>query len=238
MHESYLINLKRRIEATVLHHFKRMDCNEGVTRHMQRKKEKKMEKNLLFCPTCQRLKTIDEFSLNARMDKVKTCRSCKWIDRAEEPWVDLLPFRFILRQIRNYERLHQAAPSVAFILQDKDVHHTVMKIWHGHSALSECNDIYQLRLCRWKKEEEWSPWNSILLTAEEVKAHSRVDNLAEVYEDEFMSHVFNKHALSKRHFRQLMRYDSDFTESAKGNVMLDEESEYYNRPVQDCLFDL
>ncbi|XP_074041281.1 IQ motif and ubiquitin-like domain-containing protein [Leptinotarsa decemlineata] len=235
--ENFLKTLEKRIEAMVLHHFKQVECNEGVTRYMNKLKEKKMEKSLLFCPTCQQLKTIDAFKLNARTDKVKTCTSCKWLDKAEEPWVDLLPFRFILKQIRNYERLQHAASSLAFILQDKDIHHIITNIWHGHSALSECNDIYQLRLCRWRKEEEWSPWNCILLTAEEAKVHLKVDKLDTVYEEEFMNHVFNKHALAKKHFKQLTRYDRHFTEAAKGDARLDEDSEYYNKPVHDCLFD-
>lgn len=87
-------------------------------------------------------------TINCRLDKIKTCSSCKWLDKAEEPWIDLSPYKFILRQIRNYERLHKGKSSIAFILQDRDVHFIVTYIWHGHSALSECNDVYQLRLVR------------------------------------------------------------------------------------------
>ncbi|KAJ8933940.1 hypothetical protein NQ314_013696, partial [Rhamnusium bicolor] len=147
--------LEKRIEKMILHHFQLTECNEGVTNHMRKIREKKHEKE---------------------MDKVKICTSCKWLDKAEEPWIDLSPYRFILKLIRNYERLHHATSSVAFILQDKDIHHIMTYIWHGHSALSECNDVYQLRLCRWKVNEEWTPWNCILLTVEEAKAHLRIEN--------------------------------------------------------------
>lgn len=230
--------LEKRIEAMVLHHFKLTECNEGVTRHMRLMREKKMEKNLVFCPRCQLFKTIDAFNLTARMEKVKICATCKWLDKAEEPWIDVLPYRFILKQIRNYERLHHAATSVAFILQEKDIHHIVTYLWHGHSALSECNDIYCLRLCRWNIKEEWSPWNCILLTVEEAKAHLKIVDLKEVYEEEFISTIFNKHALAKKHFSQLMKYDRHFTRVSTGDIMLQEDSEYYNKVKHDCQLDL
>nr|CAH7725530.1 unnamed protein product [Callosobruchus chinensis] len=234
----HLDALEKRIDATVLHHFKLPECNEGVTKHMHTVKMKKMKKGLAYCPRCQRFKTIDRFKLNGRTNKVKICSSCKWLDKAEEPWIDLLPYRFMLRQIRNYERLHHAASSVAFILQDKDIYHIVTNIWHSHSALSENNDVYQLRLVRWDVTKEWSPWNCILLTVEEASVHLRVRNLQDVYEEEFLKHIFNKHALARKHFPLLKAYDRHFTEMVRGDMRLDEESEYYNKPEPDCLFDL
>ncbi|XP_056633896.1 IQ and ubiquitin-like domain-containing protein [Diorhabda sublineata] len=232
-----LQGLEKRIEACVLHHFKLIECNEGVTRHMLTVQERKMEKNLQYCPRCQKFKTIDGFKLTARTDKLRICRNCKWLDKSEEPWVDLSPYRFILKQIRNYERLHHAVSSVAFILQDIDIHHIIVQIWHGHSALSECNDIYQLRLVRWDIHKEWAPWNCILLTAEEAKAHLKVISLSYVYEEEFISHVTNKHVLARRHFSNLKAFDKYFAETTKGDIRLDENSEYYNKPKTECLKD-
>lgn len=236
MDEKYLESLELRIEAMVVRHFQLPECNEGVTTHLKNMKQKNMEKNLLYCHRCQKLKTVDKFTLNARMGSEKICTSCRWLDKSEEPWIDLSPYRFILRQIRNYERLHKATSSVAFILQDKDIHYIITHIWHGHSALSECMDQYQLRLCRWKVKEEWSPWNCILLTVEEARAHLVIKNLKEVYEEEFINHIFNKHALAKKHFSQLMDYDKHFAEYAKGDCRLDDDSDFYNKPEYDCLF--
>lgn len=69
-----------------------------------------------------------------------------------------------------------------------------------------------------------------MLTLEEAKAHLRVSNIEDVYEKEFIDHVFNKHALARKKFRQLSVYDQHFTEFAKGDPKLDENSDYYNRP--------
>ena len=44
-------------------------------------------------------------------------------------------------------------------------------IWTGQSILSACTDIYQLHFVRWNKEEEWTPWNTLLLTLDEAESH-------------------------------------------------------------------
>lgn len=236
MEVKYLCVLEKRIEALVLHHFKLVECNEGVTNYMRKTQKKKQEKDLLYCQRCQSGKSIESFSLNARLAKIKICSRCAWLDKTEEPWMNLLPYRYILKQIRNFERRHHASSSVAFIVQDKDIHFIVNQIWHGHSALSECNNIYELRLCRWKVKEDWSPWNCILLTMNEAQAHLRIDNLEEVYETQFFSHVFNKHALAKKHFPQLTHYDRHFTEKAKEDKKLQDNSSFYNKNQPDCPF--
>lgn len=69
-----------------------------------------------------------------------------------------------------------------------------------------------------------------MLTLEEAKAHLRVPNIEDVYEKEFIDHVFNKHALARKKFRQLSTYDQHFTEFAKSDPKLDENSDYYHRP--------
>jgi hypothetical protein len=50
-------------------------------------------------------------------------------------------------------------------------------IWNSQSILSASNDIYQLIFVRWNKDEEWTPWNTILLTAEEAESHLKLKNL-------------------------------------------------------------
>ncbi|KAJ8959804.1 hypothetical protein NQ318_011536 [Aromia moschata] len=236
MDKRTLNSLQKRIEAMVIHHFGTPECNEGVTMHAKKSEEREMERSLSYCQRCGKLKTINSFTLNARTEKVKICFTCKWLDKSEEPWADLSPYQYILKLIRNYERLHHAVSSVAFILHDRDIHHIVTYIWHGHSALSECNEIYRLRLVRWRVNEEWSPWNCILLTIEEAAAHLRVADLEEVYEEEFRNHIFNKHALAKQQFWQLTCYDTCFTRLAEGDEKLDEHSDFHNKPVHDCLF--
>ena len=55
-----------------------------------------------------------------------------------------------------------------------------MTIWYGKSLLSENSDLFNLVLVRWDKYEQWSPWNTILLTRDEAEAHVRLENLNQV----------------------------------------------------------
>ncbi|XP_008201125.1 IQ motif and ubiquitin-like domain-containing protein [Tribolium castaneum] len=203
----HIETLQKRIEALLLHHFQQSECNEGVTNRYNRLTEKAMKENLFYCHSCKKLKPIECYNVGVKTNAAKICATCRFIDRSKEPWIDISPYRFILRQIRKNERLLHALSSIAFIIQDKDIYYLVTHIWHGHSALSECDNIYQLRLCRWDKTKDWSPWNCILLTAEEAKAHLKIDKLEDVYDEHFLSNVFNKHALTKKYFAQSFDID-------------------------------
>lgn len=201
IHPNHLDVLHKRIEALLLRHFRQAECNGGVTNHMVRVKEKLMEDNLFYCNRCQKLKTHDLFTLNSRVTKLNVCLLCSWYDRVIEPWIDLEPYRFMLRRIRREERIKNSCSSLAFIMQDVDIHLIVTQIWHSHSAINENDNIYNLRLCRWFKDEDWAPWNCILLTKEEAKSHLNIRKLQDVYDKEFFRHVFNKHTLAKRMFK-------------------------------------
>lgn len=54
-------------------------------------------------------------------------------------------------------------------------------IWTGQSILSASTDIYQLHFVRWNKEEEWTPWNTVLLTLDEAESHLKLKNLELVW---------------------------------------------------------
>jgi flavorubredoxin len=46
--------------------------------------------------------------------------------------------------------------------------------------MSGQTDLYELRLVRYLKDEEWSPWNCILLTHQEADIHAQLGNLFKV----------------------------------------------------------
>ena len=66
--------------------------------------------------------------------------------------------------------------------QETDLRYLIENIWGGQSALSSEKELYELRLVRWDRREQWSPWNCILLSKEEAQAHLRLDGLEEVRE--------------------------------------------------------
>jgi len=65
-------------------------------------------------------------------------------------------------------------------VQSVDIRQLVLDIWNGKSVLSENSDMFNLVLVRWDKYQQWSPWNTILLTRDEAEAHDRLDDVTQV----------------------------------------------------------
>lgn len=62
-------------------------------------------------------------------------------------------------------------------MKERDIQYMFETIWNSQSVLSANDDIYQLHFVRWNREEEWTPWNTILLTLEEADSHLKLINL-------------------------------------------------------------
>lgn len=58
-------------------------------------------------------------------------------------------------------------------------------------------------LPRWDLTKEWSPWNCILLTDDEARAHARIIDLRSIYGDALMKNVQNKHHIGMVNFSKL-----------------------------------
>ncbi|KAM3966971.1 IQ motif and ubiquitin-like domain-containing protein [Aphomia sociella] len=206
--------LRRRVAASVFQLIKTSELNSGVTKCKDIRDYRKMGNNRLhFCELCHQVKSYTDFPLNAKMNGYLICTSCSWKDVTERSWVDMTPYRFILRAVQRDERRRKCWGSLAFVLQDKDIFFIVEKLWHSHSAISECNDVTELRLCRWHANEDWSPWNCFLVTVQEMKAHLKLEVPEEVYDEELIQKVRNKHKLAKANFEQLMSVNKRFTET-------------------------
>lgn len=206
--------LRRRIAANIVQFIKTSELNFSITKRKDIKDSRKMEDNRMhFCRLCHQVKLYTDFPLNTKMSGFFICTSCSWKDVTERSWIDMTPYRFILRAIQRDERRRKCWGSLAFVLQEKDIFFIVEKLWHSHSAISECNDINELRLCRWHVSEDWSPWNCFLVTVQEMKAHLKLQNPEEVYDEELVQKVQIKHKLAKANFEQLLVINKRFTES-------------------------
>jgi hypothetical protein len=80
-------------------------------------------------------------------------------------------------------------------MQAYDLQFLIEQLWHGQSALSGINDRYLLRICRWKKNEPWTPWNCVLLTEEEAVAHLHLDSVDKSYQKSFLHKVCVHYAI-------------------------------------------
>lgn len=206
--------LRRRVAASVLQFIKTSDLNSQVTKLKDIRDYRKMANDgLYFCEMCYQVKIYTDFPLNAKMEGFLVCMSCSWKDTTERCWIDMTPYKFILRAVQRDERRRKCWASLAFVLQEKDIFFIVEKLWHSHSAISECRDVTELRLCRWNVNKDWSPWNCFLITLQEMKAHLKLEAPEEVYDEELVKKVNNKHVLAKANFEQLLTVNKRFTES-------------------------
>ncbi|KAJ8724471.1 hypothetical protein PYW08_015945 [Mythimna loreyi] len=206
--------LRRRTAGAVIRLIQTSELNSGVTKYKDLRDYKNMENgNLHFCELCHQVKPYTDFPLDTRMSGCLICKSCSWKDVNERTWIDMTPFKFILRAVQRDERRRKCWGSLAFVLQEKDIFFIVEKLWHSHSAISECSDLTELRLCRWHVHEDWAPWNCFLVTVQEMKAHLKLEDPESVYDEELVQKVGNKHKLARANFEQLTAVNKRYTET-------------------------
>ena len=81
----------------------------------------------------------------------------------------------MLRDLRRSE----ADSDVVFILTEKDILFLVQEVWDSRSAISNSDE--DLVLTRWNQSAPWAPWNSFLITSDELDAHKAVSAQGEGY---------------------------------------------------------
>lgn len=166
-----------------------------------------------MCSKCRRGRdSIKSFELDTRQGEASVCRNCTQMGDQQHP--DLGVYRNILRSIRRDERKRGALASYAFIIQAEDIRLIVETIFHGHSVISQCNDMQKLRLPRWLKSDDWSPWNCVLLTDKETRYHLNIKgDLKTVYDQHMIKVIESKLFMSRQVFGQLHDFDHEFVES-------------------------
>ncbi|XP_075147763.1 IQ motif and ubiquitin-like domain-containing protein [Haematobia irritans] len=163
-----------------------------------------------MCWVCKQVKPYSQFAIRTRQFQVDTCKKCYYLKVAS---TENVVYTGILRSIQRDERKKHCSSSCAFIMQVDDIRHIVDQIWHGHSVLSKCNNLARLRLPRWNKSEEWSPWNCVCLTDTETRNHNRVEDLEKVYDLKTRLEIANRHMLAKSAFHNLATVSVEFTET-------------------------
>lgn len=126
---------------------------------------------------------------------------CTWLRQQNIDKSDYDPYTFLLNGIRADEQRRNCYSSLLYVMQEPGIYHLVNNIWHGHSIVSESDDIYNLRLVRFNIEEEWSPWNCILLTTEEAETHYYVKSFETFYSKRLLHKIRLAHQIAKSHFK-------------------------------------
>ncbi|XP_014288973.1 IQ motif and ubiquitin-like domain-containing protein [Halyomorpha halys] len=151
------------------------------------------------CISCNELKPSKAFikrNINSRH-----CKSCLWLLNRNTGVPPLGPYKFMLAEMRKC--LINKKHSILDIIKPHEIFRLVNKVWNGKSALSGNRDPFKLWLARWDVQREWTPWNCILLTKDEVQIHEQVENPETFYEQRFIFEVKRKHIEAKMEFKKL-----------------------------------
>ena len=183
-----LIGLRQRILTRYMQLIRSPVHNPEITRfesqmpvpvlHAAQPKEHKRGSNAEFCLSCRNYLPRTKFSLSSGV--VGRCSNCEQLDNDARSRQDLSVYKGMLDRIKHDEESKNNTTSPIFQLQDSDIRYIVRSFWDSRSILSGLSNMYELRLIRWIHDEEWSPWNCILLTHSEADIHTELSNLFKV----------------------------------------------------------
>uniref|UniRef100_A0A1A8MZP7 IQ motif and ubiquitin domain containing n=1 Tax=Nothobranchius pienaari TaxID=704102 RepID=A0A1A8MZP7_9TELE len=216
-----LVGLRQRICTLFLQYIKTPAFNPNVAK-LQKvpQNPSKLYKDVVRCQGCRRYLCSADFSPAPGGFLGVRCKHCARIDNIARSREDLSLYRNILQKLRTHEQTLSKEPSILALLQVEDIRYLTEKVWESCSALSGSKDLYKLVFVRWKHQEDWSPWNCILLSNEETSAHLKVKDVNKVYSTTFTRWVGQKHAIAREYFSQiptLAKYLESQPAAALGN---------------------
>ncbi|XP_056429761.1 IQ and ubiquitin-like domain-containing protein isoform X2 [Hyla sarda] len=199
-----LEGLRKRISTLFLQYIKTPTFNPEIARLLKIPEDSTVfRKNIYFCPSCKSYLRSTEFSLSANARTIGRCRKCSKLDNEARQREEFTKYKMLLKQLKKSEADYGDDAKIAFLLQQEDLQYLVENIWGSNSALSACDDLYELVIVRWNKYYEWSPWNCILLTKEEAAAHLNLANADQAYGIVFIRKIKHRHSLAKNYFSQI-----------------------------------
>uniref|UniRef100_A0A0B6YSZ7 IQ motif and ubiquitin-like domain-containing protein n=1 Tax=Arion vulgaris TaxID=1028688 RepID=A0A0B6YSZ7_9EUPU len=202
--ESNLTGLRKRICTLFLQYIKTPTFNPEAAKFLKVPQDSEaLRKNINYCHSCGCYLPSTDFFITTNSRNAGRCRRCQRIENEGRQREDHTYYRVMLKALHKSEEAMQDDSTLCYLLQENDLRYLVENIWSNQSVLSAWNDPYDLVLCRWNKHQEWSPWNSILLTHDEAEAHKKLFSLEEGYGHVFIHKVTQKHNFARNYFSRL-----------------------------------
>ncbi|XP_014255030.1 IQ and ubiquitin-like domain-containing protein [Cimex lectularius] len=216
-----LVGLRKRVESLFFNMIKSPEFNTQVL-NLTKSNESRLKQPLYKCKGCGKVKSPAYFFSHLRLLSFHFCMSCSWMHTTANATINLAPYTRLLNMLRASETMKCCRSSVVFLLQPMGMYYIMNVIWQGQSALSGTSYLPELRMTRWNRQEEWAPWNTILLTEAEATVHDALDDLQKFYTRWFILQVKNKHILARMHFSKVYTTDLELRESGKWTSVKDE----------------
>lgn len=145
---------------------------------------------------------MEKFPRERRL-RSTSCVYCISMQIRKDPRIVYEPYERMLWEVRRFEARMGCYGSLAFVVGAKVICRLVNKIWHGRSSISECDDLDELRLTRFRREHEWAPWNSLLLTKTEAAIHHGITDIESFYDSSLLQKFYVKNLQAKVHFESI-----------------------------------
>uniref|UniRef100_A0A8C4RGP6 IQ motif and ubiquitin domain containing n=1 Tax=Erpetoichthys calabaricus TaxID=27687 RepID=A0A8C4RGP6_ERPCA len=180
-----LEGLRQRISTLFLQYIKTPLFNPEVIRLLKVPQDPlTLRKNIYLCSGCNRYLTSSEFKITTRSSAIGRCQHCYLLENEAHHREEYSEYRDMLKHLRQTEADYPVKGKIACLIQEKDLQYLLEAIWGVQSALSAWDELSELVLVRWNKYVEWSPWNCILLTKDEAKAHFKLKDVEKVSKKE------------------------------------------------------
>jgi hypothetical protein len=170
----------------------------------------KKDQAVYYCRGCTNYLPSTSFYLSTTMKHLGRCKNCTIRENIATSRKDDSSYFKLLKNVRarENEKLEQhAGPGrpqqqqhLIDFLQESDIRYLVDSIWNRSSAVSGLHPIDELILTRWEGDEEFSPWNCVLLDRSEAKNHDAHPNPISMYSEEFVAKIAQRHLLARAYF--------------------------------------
>ncbi|XP_066583825.1 IQ motif and ubiquitin-like domain-containing protein [Prorops nasuta] len=171
---------------------------------------KPIEPRTLLCRSCQRILPFHHFAnydrrraLTSYCDCKVNRTACRYLKNGDIRCMNYEKYEHLLSRLRSEERSRNCFSGLAHVLHASDIYHLVNVIWHGCSVLSKHENIFNLRLVRFRPNETWTPWNCVLLTEREAIAHLQGDVQ---YPKHVIRQIILCHGIAKSHYSHFNVY--------------------------------
>ncbi|CAL8291807.1 unnamed protein product [Boreogadus saida] len=158
---------------------------------------------LQVCPACGGCLAPNQLTVSAGQRSAPRCGPCTVLENQGRLRRDLNPYRSLLARLRAVEERLHPQDHMTHLLEEEDMRYLVEVVWCGRSALSGAPGPQGLVMGPWVSRQAWSPWNCLLLTREENKAHLLVPDPHQAYGAALVRSVRLKHLLARNHFTQI-----------------------------------
>ncbi|KAI8834000.1 hypothetical protein BJ741DRAFT_550779 [Chytriomyces cf. hyalinus JEL632] len=171
----------------------------------------KRDQAVYYCRGCTKYLPSTEFYLSTTLTHLGRCKPCTIKENIANQRKDDSCYADLLRSMRKEEAhkrpllgsLEDANYNAIALLQETDMRHLIDVIWNRQSCISAAKNMDDLVMTRWDASMELSPWNCILLTKSEAEKHDQQSSPLDLYTDDFIRKIKQKHLASRRHFSQL-----------------------------------